>query len=65
MKIGYICVSRDKQTTILQEDAMKQEQCERVFTDKLSGTRFDRLQSLAMIDMARPGDMIVVWRLDR
>lgn len=65
MKIGYIRVSRDKQTTILQEDAMEKEQCERVFTDKLTGTRFDRPQFLAMLDMARPGDIIVVWRLDR
>ncbi len=31
MKIGYIRVSRDKQTNILQEDAMEKEQCERVF----------------------------------
>ena len=65
MKIGYIRVSRDKQTTLLQEDAMNKEQCERIFTDKLTGTRFDRPQFLAMLDMARPGDIIVVWRLDR
>jgi DNA invertase Pin-like site-specific DNA recombinase len=31
MKIGYIRVSRDKQTTALQEDAMNKEHCERVF----------------------------------
>lgn len=29
MKLGYIRVSRDKQTTALQEDAMRQEQCAR------------------------------------
>jgi len=34
MKLDYIRVSRDKQTTALQEDAMKQERCERTFTDK-------------------------------
>jgi DNA invertase Pin-like site-specific DNA recombinase len=33
MKIGYIRVSRDKQTTALQEDVMNKELCERVFTD--------------------------------
>ena len=65
MKIGSIRVSRDKQTTLLQEDAMKEEQCERVFTDKLTGSGFDRPQCLVMLDMARPGDVIVVWRLDR
>ncbi len=65
MKIGYIRVSRDKQTTALQEDAMQREQCERVFTDKMSGKRFDRPQFLSMLAMVRAGDSIVVWRLDR
>src|SRR5437868_15524439 len=65
MKFGYIRVSRDKQTTALQEDAMKVEQCTRVFTDKMSGKRFDRPEFLKMLEMARTGDVIVVWRLDR
>ncbi len=65
MKIGYIRVSRDKQTTALQEDAMSNEHCERVFTDKMSGQRLDRPEFLRMLDIARPGDVIVVWRLDR
>jgi DNA invertase Pin-like site-specific DNA recombinase len=65
MKIGSIRVSRDKQTTALQEDAMKNEQCVRVFTDKISGKRFDRPEFLKMLDIARSGDVIVVWRLDR
>jgi len=42
-----------------------QEQCERVFTDIMSGKRFDRPEFLRMLDVARPGDVIVVWRLDR
>ena len=53
MNIGYIRVSRDKQTTALQEDAIQQAQCERVFTDKMSGVCDDRPQFLAMLDMAR------------
>ncbi len=53
MKIGYIRVSRDKQTTALQEDAMDKEHCERVFTDKMDGKRFDRPEFLKMLDMAR------------
>jgi DNA invertase Pin-like site-specific DNA recombinase len=65
VQIGYIRVSRDKQTTALQEDAMRQEQCERVFTDKMSGKQFDRPEFLRMLDVARAGDVIVVWRLDR
>lgn len=58
MKIGYIRVSKDKQATILQEDAMKREECKRVFTDKMTGKRFDRSEYLRMLDLARPGDVI-------
>ena len=65
MKIGYIRVSRDKHTTALQEDAMKREQCGRTFMDKMTGKRFDRPEFIKMLDLARPGDVIVVWRLDR
>lgn len=65
MIIGYIRVSRDSQITALQEDAMKREGCERVFTDKMSGKDFDRPEFLRMLDIARARDVIVVWRLDR
>ena len=65
MKIGYIRVSRDQQTTALQEDALRQAQCERTFTDTMTGKRFDRPEFVKMLDMARSGDVIVVWRLDR
>lgn len=65
MKIGYIRVSWDTQTTALQEDAMRRERCERTYTDKMSGKRFDRPEFLRILDVARVGDGIVVWRLDR
>lgn len=45
---------------------MKLEQCDRVFMDKgISGKRFDRPEYLRMLDIARSGDVIVVYRLDR
>ena len=65
MIIGYIRVSKDKQATLLQEDAMKRAGCERVFTDKMTGKRFDRPEFLKMLEMLRPGDILVVWKLDR
>jgi len=65
MRIGYIRVSRDKQTTALQEDAIQKVECKRVFIDTMSGVRDDRPEFQRMLDMARPGDVIVVWRLDR
>ena len=65
MKLGYIRVSKDKQTTALQEDALQRAQCERIFTDKMTGQRFDRPAFTQLLDLARRGDVIVVWRLDR
>lgn len=44
---------------------MRQEGCDRVFTDIMTGARFDRPEFIRMLDMAREGDVIVVWRLDR
>lgn len=65
MIFGYMRVSRIEQDTALQEDALKQVQCDRLFTDKMSGKRFDRPEFQRLLDMVRPGDVIVVWRLDR
>ncbi len=65
MKFGYMRISRDSQTTALQEDALKREQCDRIFTDTMSGKRFDRPEFQRMLEIARAGDVIVVWRLDR
>jgi DNA invertase Pin-like site-specific DNA recombinase len=65
VKIGYIRVSKDKQATILHEGAMKREECKRVFTDKMTGKRFDRPEYLRLLDLARSGNVIVVWLLDR
>jgi DNA invertase Pin-like site-specific DNA recombinase len=63
--LGYIRVSKNKQLTALQDDAMRSVQCDKVFTDKMTGKRFDRAQLTALLAFARPGDIIVVWRLDR
>lgn len=65
MRLAYIRVSRDKQLTALQDDAMRRENCDRICTDKMSGKRFDRPQFVRMLGIARPVDVIVVWRLDR
>ncbi len=65
MLIGYVRVSKDAQTTALQVDAMKKAGVEKVFTEKESGAKDDRPVFLEMLAFARPGDTIVVWRLDR
>ena len=64
MQIGYMRISKGEQTTALQEDALSKALVERTYRDVMSGVRDDRPQFQAMIDFARPGDTIVVWRLD-
>jgi DNA invertase Pin-like site-specific DNA recombinase len=36
-----------------------------VFTDRASGARADRPQLTIVLDQLRPGDTLVVWKLDR
>ena len=63
--VGYARVSTWDQNLDLQTDALHEAGCVRVFTDKASGTRTDRPQLAAALDYVRPGDTLLVWRLDR
>jgi DNA invertase Pin-like site-specific DNA recombinase len=65
MLIGYARVSTLDQTLALQQDALRVAGCERIFTDTASGARTDRPGLVAALSYARPGDTVVVWRLDR
>lgn len=65
LKIGYARVSTGLQNLDLQEDSLKAEGCQKIFTDKISGSKSKRLGLENTIDFAREGDTIVVWRLDR
>lgn len=64
MIVGYGRVSRNKQDTALQVDAFKRAKVPRVITEKWSsvGAR-PKLQ--ALLAALRPGDVFVVWKLDR
>lgn len=64
-KLGYARVSTTKQTLDQQLDALFANGTERIFTDKLSGTRDDRPGLKELLDYARPGDTVVVVALDR
>ena len=63
--LGYARVSTTDQDPALQLDALKAAGCIKVFTDKTSGTLDRRPQLDRLLDQLRPGDTVVVWRLDR
>lgn len=65
MKIGYARVSRDDQRLDLQRDALTAAGCDRIFTDTASGAKVPRPGLDAALSFARPGDVLVIWRLDR
>lgn len=65
MRIGYARVSTDLQSLELQNQALELAACERIFTDKMSGTRSDRPGLQEAISHLREGDTLVVWKLDR
>jgi hypothetical protein len=63
--LGYARVSTLEQDAALQHDALSAAGCFRSWTDTASGSLTDRLELGALIDALRPGDTLVVWRLDR
>lgn len=65
MKIGYARVSTNDQELHLQMDAFQEAGVEKVFREHASGAKSDRPQLMAALDYLRPGDTLVVWRLDR
>lgn len=63
--IGYARVSTNGQDAQLQRDALNEAGCVRVFEDKASGKNTDRAGLAAVLDWARSGDTLCVWKLDR
>ena len=65
MKIGYARVSTDAQETDLQMDALKRVRCGRIYQEKASGAKTERPELMRLLDNARKGDVVIVWKLDR
>jgi DNA invertase Pin-like site-specific DNA recombinase len=65
MLIGYARVSTQDQTLNLQNDALKQAGCSKIFTDTISGATTERPGLQQALSYVRSGDILVVWRLDR
>lgn len=62
--IGYARVSANDQNHALQIQALENAGCSRIFTEKMSGVKKLREQE-KLLEYLRPGDTLVVWKLDR
>ena len=69
MLVGYMRVStdNDRQSTDLQRDALLAAgvDARHLFEDRASGTRDDRPGLTKTLEFLQPGDVLVVWKLDR
>lgn len=69
MLVGYMRVSSDsdRQSTDLQRDALLAAGIDprHLFEDRASGAKDDRAGLARALEFVRPGDVLVVWKLDR
>jgi DNA invertase Pin-like site-specific DNA recombinase len=65
MIIGYARVSTADQNLEMQIDALEKYGCERIYQEKVTGTKKDRPKLAEMMTILRPGDKIVIYKLDR
>ena len=67
MVFGYARVSTAEQNLDLQLDAFLKEgiDTKNIYTDKVSSSQEERKSLNKLLDYAREGDTIVVWKLDR
>ena len=66
MLIGYARVSKQQeQDTTAQVQALKKAGAERIYQEHASGGRWDRPELHRLLEQLRPGDVLVVWKLDR
>jgi len=63
--LGYALVSTAERNADLQTDELTAAGCWRVWTDHASGVLDRRPQLDELLGQLRPGDTLVVWRLDR
>lgn len=63
--IGYARVSTDEQNLELQIEALRRAGCTEIHSESLSATAKKRYALDLAIKNLRPGDTLIVWRLDR
>src|SRR5699024_11922263 len=62
--LGYAIVSTGAQDAHLHHDALQAAGCYRIFADTASGSLQSRPELDKLMEQLRPGDTLVVWRLD-
>lgn len=65
MKIGYARVSTQDQNLDRQLDNLKAAGCERIFNEKMTGTKSDRPELKTMLLTLRQGDILVIDSFSR
>lgn len=65
MIVGYARVSTSEQNISLQKEELKKYGAEKIFEDKISGSKKDRPGLNKMMEMIREGDTLIIWKLDR
>lgn len=65
MKYGYARVSTLHQDLEVQLQALNNEGCEEIYSEKFTGTKSDRPQFKALLERLEAGDTLVVTKLDR
>lgn len=65
MRIGYARVSMQDQNLNHQMDALNKAGCERIFYDKISGSKTERDGLQSALESLQAGDSLVVYKLDR
>jgi DNA invertase Pin-like site-specific DNA recombinase len=65
MQVGYARVSTHDQNMNSQIDALKNAGCTKVYKEIVSGIKSEKKALEEALEYLRPGDTLVVWRLDR
>lgn len=65
MLFGYGRVSTKDQNLDLQVDALKAAGCDKIFVEKITGTKKNRPELEKLFAQLRAGDVVVVWKLSR
>ena len=65
MDIGYARVSTKDQSLDLQVDALRHAGCTKVYQEVVSGAKAERPVLATLLGELRPGDVLVIWKLDR